>query len=694
MALDQRIGTKIAKHLRREDAASTRVDPYPYIGIVKNNYDPTRAGRLQVFIPDLGGDEDDQKGWRTVSYASPFMGYTSSEQRNTDPHQTKNAFDTVTHSYGFWAVPPDIGVEVLVIFVAGDPTRGYWLACVNSNLSRFMIPGVAGSTNVDVETANPNDKKTLIAGVPAPVAEFNENNTNNVTNPQFYNLPKPVHTVQYGILKSQGLDRDTVRGATTSSSQRETPSRVFGISTPGRPLNDPADDGQYVNKLNAGTIGEEYFKVKSRKGGHQFIMDDGAMLGQDQLVRLRTAKGHQILMHDTAGTLYISHADGTSWIELTPEGAIKAYSKAGFHVRSEGSINFHSDASINFESKNNINFRAANRFQVNSTTTNFLQDKYSLETAGTTELKIGNNFNVDVGAKTSIQAGGLIAVQGGQFYTQSGGTVNVKKLKPLQTYDLPDTSFDNSLGVWLNKAKALNTIVTAAPSHEPYYRGESVEYFKAQEAGLTPQETYTGGVDAIKNVRGSGVQNPAKDTDLRTQPVPKGTIGNLDKDQLQAYMAQVGKSESGGDYTKENTIGFVGKYQFGYQALIDQGYVKASVTSNAQLNNPNSWTGKDGISDKSAWLNNGQVQEEAMFEYTQRNYNAMVKNGAITKDMPPEEVGGMLATSHLLGAGGAKKWRTGAGGADAYGTTGDSYFQKGKYAVAVLGPKMPAINAG
>ena len=90
-----------------------------------------------------------------------------------------------------------------------------------------------------------------------------------------------------------------------------------------------------------------------------------------------------------------------------------------------------------------------------------------------------------------------------------------------------------------------------------------------------------------------------------------------------------------------------------------------------------------------------------MVEYTQRNYTAMVKNGAVTADMPPEEVGGMLSVAHLLGPNkgtpnrpGALGWRQGLGGADAIGTTGDQYFNNGKYAVAVLAPKLSAINAG
>ena len=327
MAIDQRAGTKVIKSLRREEAGASRVDPYPYIGIVKNNLDPTRSGRLQIYIPDLGGDEADQTSWRTVSYSSPFMGYTTNE----NIADTADTFESVSHSYGMWMVPPDIGVQVIALFIAGDPLRGYWISCVNPNLSHHMIPALAGSPN-----AIGNQ------GAPAPVVEFNENRKENITNSSFYNLPKPIHKRQAEILKVQGLDQDPIRGAISSSSQRETPSHVFGISTPGRPLNDPADDLNYITKLNSDTLPPEYYKIKSRQGGHTFVMDDGATLGQDRLVRLRTAKGHQILMHDSANTLYIAHADGTSWIELTTDGRVNVYSQGAFSVRSESDINLHS----------------------------------------------------------------------------------------------------------------------------------------------------------------------------------------------------------------------------------------------------------------------------------------------------------------------------------------------------------------
>ena len=72
MASEKRLNKKLPERVRREDSPGVRIDSGPFIGVIKNNIDPTRSGRLQVWIPDLGGDENDPKTWRTVSYASPF----------------------------------------------------------------------------------------------------------------------------------------------------------------------------------------------------------------------------------------------------------------------------------------------------------------------------------------------------------------------------------------------------------------------------------------------------------------------------------------------------------------------------------------------------------------------------------------------------------------------------------------------
>jgi len=695
MAIDHRIGNKVASNLRKEDAGGIRVDPYPYIALVKNNYDPTRSGRLQVWIPDLGGDQDDPLNWRTVSYASPFMGYTSTTSNSKEIPSVANTFETTTHSYGMWMVPPDLGIEVLVLFVAGDPLRGYWLACVNSGLSHHMVPGLAGSPNVDGNSLYPDDLKSYNKGDVLPVTEFNEYDQKAYTNPSFYTNPKPVHTTQYNILKVQGLEKDPLRGAISSSSQRESPSHVFGISTPGRPFkNDPADDINYISNLISNKLPTDWDKVTSRKGGHTFVMDDGAALGEDQLVRLRTAKGHQLLMHDTDSSVYIAHADGTSWIEMDSTGHVKIYAKNGLSVRSESVINLHSDGDINIQAENNIKLKAGNKLEIETPRTTLLTSTLSVEATNKAEFLTGSQFNVQSKGSISLKSETDLALVGGSILQNSGGDREVAGVKELKLNQHADTEFSDATGAWSNKPDMLSSIVTVAPSHEPYARSTTSVFFNPIESGMKPQATYTGSVDATKNLAGTGVGNPAGAQELRNQVTPTGTVGNLSKDQLTAFLAQTGKSESGGNYTATNSIGYLGKYQMGYQTLIDQGYVKSSVTSNAQLDNPNSWTGKNGITDKAAFLSNPAEQEANMLAVTQTNYSRMVSSGAVTADMPPEEVSGMLSVAHLLGAGGANTWRKGGGGADANGTTGADYFQRGKYAVSVLAPQVAAVKAG
>ena len=690
MAIDHRIGNKVIKNLRREEATGTRVDPYPYIGIVKNNFDPTRSGRLQVYIPDLGGPENDPKNWRTVGYSSPYQGYTDPGTGTS----TTNSFTSVAHTYGMWMVPPDIGIQVIVLFIAGDPLRGYWISCINPNLSHYMLPAMGGTPNVDPSQASASVKASYVKGNVAPVVEFNEYSPDYVSS-SFYNNPKPIHETQYNILKVQGLDGDPVRGAISSSSQRESPSAVFGISTPGRSLNDPAETAQtaqaFTDGINAGTIDAKYTTVKGRKGGHTFVMDDGAIMGQDQLMRLRTAGGHQILMQDTDNFLYIAHADGGSWMEFSTDGSINVYSKNGYNLRTEGTLNLHSDNNININAGNDINISAGGNFNLNANHTNFVLADLNV-TAATTQFKISGDFIVDSSGALTLKAGGLYAHDGGSTAIQSGKSKSATAAKPIQVNNLADAVQNNS--IWTSKSSALSSIVTIAPTHEPFNRGSSGVFFTPASSGIQPTKIYQGAVDATKNAQSTGIKNPATLQDLRNQPKCDCSVGKLTSDQLTAYFAVIGKSESGGNYNTTNSIGFVGKYQFGYGALVDGGYVKSTCKSNAQLQNPNNWIGKNGISSVQDWLNNGPEQEAAMCSYTKRNYSTMCKIGAITDDLDAAGVAGMLAVSHLLGPGGAKNYRNGSTAADAYGTTGATYFNKGQYAVAVLAPQLPAVNTG
>ena len=56
-----------ASKASKPDSGGAVVRNVPVFGIVKNNVDPTRTGRIQVYVTDLGSDDpDNPSGWVTV----------------------------------------------------------------------------------------------------------------------------------------------------------------------------------------------------------------------------------------------------------------------------------------------------------------------------------------------------------------------------------------------------------------------------------------------------------------------------------------------------------------------------------------------------------------------------------------------------------------------------------------------------
>ena len=59
----------------KQDRGGVPAEFGPFAGIVKSNVDPTRSGRLQVYIEAFSaGDPDDDTKWTTVSYLPNFYG--------------------------------------------------------------------------------------------------------------------------------------------------------------------------------------------------------------------------------------------------------------------------------------------------------------------------------------------------------------------------------------------------------------------------------------------------------------------------------------------------------------------------------------------------------------------------------------------------------------------------------------------
>ena len=432
-------------------------DAGPYVGTVVGHVTGNRMGQLLVYIPEFGTNKDDTAAQIPCSYVSPFYGTTF----GTDTQLLPDGANTSGQSYGMWMVPPDIGNNVLVIFANGDRQRAYWIGCVYNSTSHHMVPGLARNVGGDADTivgANADLNSRLSKDSNVPVVESNLANPNAFTQDGINKTSRYPHEFQTSVLISQGLDRDKVRGAISSSSLRESPSNVYGISTPGR------------KATKTDQIAGDPLKVAMRRGGHQFVMDDGSETdGSDQLIRLRTAGGHQLLMNDSEQVFYIASASGYHWMEFSNNGMINMYGAAGFNLRSAGAINLHSDSQVAINSNGTVAIHGEKGVNITSTfncsmiglaSASVKSDGF-LSLSGCAMASLSSLGEVSVGSPTVTKITGLISL-----LLNSGKPPLAIPFLPKVPNSLPDVKFNGS--TWGLVEGDLPSICSIVPAHEPW----------------------------------------------------------------------------------------------------------------------------------------------------------------------------------------------------------------------------------
>lgn len=371
----------------------------PYVGRVVNHLDSEYNGQLEVEIlkiTEAGNAEEGSGYFIPCQQISPFYGVTPRKGVTENPQ-----YDYTQKSYGIWAVPPDIGVRVLVLFAEEQFGYGYWFGCLPDKNMNFMLPGYASTTY------NDKDKSS-----PVPVGEYNKA-IEKGTGKDATQYIKPHSPDALAQLQEQGLDKDHIRGTTTSSARREIPSNVYGWSTP----------GGYDRRPNKPTVkyGEKFAESNvpfNRLGGHSFVMDDGDQTllrkghpsitaceyvnfeagerGGDQtlphndLLRLRTRTGHQILLHNSEDLIYIGNSTGSTWIEMTSNGKIDIFANDSVSIHTQNDFNFKADRDINIEAGNNVNIKAGNQMMT--------------ETGANWEVKVGADGKITCAGTSNIKS--------------------------------------------------------------------------------------------------------------------------------------------------------------------------------------------------------------------------------------------------------------------------------------------------
>jgi len=403
-----------------------------YIGIVKKNDDAQRMGRLAVYIPELGGDASNPSTWFVVSYASPFAGATNFRDIKDD--QTE---DGTQKSYGFWAVPPDINNEVLVCFVNGDTSRGFWFACLWQQNMNHMVPGIAANVSTD---------RTGDDTVLPPVAEYNKSNANNTTAPA-----RPTFRALADGLVKQGLARDYERGPASTSARREAPSKAYGLLTP---------------------------------RGNSISIDDNEA---NEFIRLRTRSGAQVLIHETTGYVYINSKDGNAWVEISDSG-VDIYSANSVSVRAEKDINFRADQNIIFDAGQNIFMRSGLDINTSSGRNTVMGvGKNLIQSADAASLRVEGDRIVYAGGALRVQSGGDTSMLAGGNHVRSAARISDNG-SPAPAADAPAAQVPQGKATADKGGSLTNTITSRMPTHEPWVGHPRADLPPAQGEGMTEED--------------------------------------------------------------------------------------------------------------------------------------------------------------------------------------------------------------
>jgi len=651
----------------RPDAGGANIRSVPVFGIVKDNIDPIRAGRLKVYLSDFSGkNPDDSTNWVTVSYMSNFFG-------SVRPKAGDTGFGTYKDnpsSYGEWHAPPDIGTTVICIFINGDMNYGYYIGCVPDPETLHMVPAIGA-----VETVVPNSEeaKTYGGATRLPVTNLNINNEELANGPDFLTAPSPVHSYSAARMAQQGVIRDDIRGPISSSSQREASSRVgWGVSTPGRPIYEGGyDDETIVTQTENAT--PESLRIVARRGGHSIVMDDGDVKGSDQLIRIRTALGHQITMSDDGQTLMILHSNGQSYIELGKEGTVDIYSTNSVNIRTHGDLNLHADNNVNIHAKKDMNFYAEN---MNVTTEKALSQRvgtaYKNFTMGTHTNKVTGAMSFESKGEASFASKSTTYVNGSKINLNTGKASTVpSEVDAVPVVMHTDTLFDDK-GFSAAPGK-LKSITSRAPAHAPWNEaGKGVDVKVDLSAGSQLPRQPAGALSRATSAGIAGGASATSTATIASAPVVPAISDGLNVNAATALLGATAQEISRGAYSAAqqhgaaiiptqsgNTIA-LGAFGQTPDQLANVGVVKpgsdrlmnslAQSGANVEQCMPDyMFTGQRGAENLTNYVQNIPAQANASVSTMQRAQTELTQSGVITGNESADQLAGVVLAGSRSG---------------------------------------------
>ena len=206
---------------------------------------------------------------------------------------------------------------------------------------------------------------------------------------------------------------------------------------------------KFVRKTSASTGKYEYVNVATDEA----VTEGDQNIPHNELFRIRTRTGHQILLHNSEDLVYIANANGSAWIEMTASGKIDFFANDSVSVHSKGDFNFKTDRDFNLEATRNINLKAD--------TINTEVATENLKVTGTQTNDIGATQNTTVGSDSNLYAGSNVNIDVGGLVNIANGVFSGAPISALSTFQNPGESTDS--------------IMKRIPQHEPWTHHENYD---------------------------------------------------------------------------------------------------------------------------------------------------------------------------------------------------------------------------
>jgi hypothetical protein len=279
--------------------------------------------------------------------------------------------------------------------------------------------------------------------------------------------------------------------------------------------------------------------------------------------------------------------------------------------------------------------------------------------------------------------GGSLNFKGGTIDLNGGsGPGKVNKPELIDDLELPDTIFQDQVG-WKVEEGKLTTIVTRAPTHEPYpYHNRGVEARTSLDEG-------GGGVGGVGGVAGgvagaagtTAAVTPPAVSQLATQPVTTpinaaqvlkqtpatAAIGNLTPRDVTGLMSSAAASV-GQNFNVFSADKGIGQFGFTPLQLEQTGFLKPGTVSkylgnssalNAVLTSPTVWTGKDNVSGLNGILDNVNLQGLIQQDLMRAGYQQLQKTGVIKGLEPVTAIAPLIQSTVKFGPAAVTQWASG-----------------------------------